>query len=122
DLHSEKAEKLENRVDYTFAWEKKGVYVPWEEGGAKLLVGATISGKEVRTFYGEDLDIPEKFIRYVNRQLTLGSLITSFSFIVLLVWLGWAAMIIATRRYSLIIRLSWRWYLAIGAGIFILSI
>ena len=50
DFHEEKATRYEQRTDYSFSWEKKGVYIPWkkDQGGAKLLVGATISGDEVR--------------------------------------------------------------------------
>ena len=71
DFHEEKVKRFDKRVDYSFSWEKKGVYIPWKEdqGQAKLLIGATVSGDEIRRFYKMQLDIPEKFQRYIANQL-----------------------------------------------------
>lgn len=107
DFHEERIKRYDRRIDYTFSWERKGVYVPWgkEQGTAKLLIGATVSGQEIREFYKNRLDIPEKFQRYVENQFALGTYLSGLSFLFLFFLLGWAIYIVNKERYNLIIRL-----------------
>ena len=83
DFHEELVKRYDRRVDYSFSWEKKGVYIPWgkEPGGAKLLIGATVSGNEIRAFHKNVLDIPENFQRFIENQLTFGQYLSSIAFI-----------------------------------------
>ncbi|MFC1804489.1 CPBP family intramembrane glutamic endopeptidase [Candidatus Omnitrophota bacterium] len=116
-LHEEKEKRFEKRVDYAFSWEKNGVYIPWgeDQGGAKLLVGATVSGDEVREFYQGNLDIPEKFHRYIERQLIFGEYLSSFSFLSFIFLLMCAITIVVKRRYALAVRLSKKYYIYFGS-------
>jgi len=126
DFHEESTEKLDKRTDYEFSWEKKGVYIPWKKeedsGGAKLLVGATVSGDEVRDFYKSDLDIPEKFIRYVENQMILGRSIASVFRLVYLSWIAWAIAIVVRRKKGFVVNRSRKWLMVIGALIFVFGI
>ncbi len=113
DFFEERAKRFDKRVDYDFLWERKGVYIPWQkdQGQAKLIIGATISGNEVREFHAQVLDIPEKFRRYIENQLSSGEYLSSFSFLVLVVFLIIAISIIVGKRQSLAIRSSYKFYL-----------
>ena len=64
DFHEEKIKRYENRIEYVFSWEKKNVYVPWKEGqgGGKLLTEVTVAGDEIREFYKNKFDLPDKFL------------------------------------------------------------
>ncbi|MDD5730916.1 MAG: type II CAAX endopeptidase family protein [Candidatus Omnitrophica bacterium] len=112
DLHEEKVKRYEKRVDYTFSWEEKGVYIPWQkgEGGAKLLTQATISGNEVREFYKSRLDTPEKFHRYVENQFVLGEYLYSFSFLLFTLLLTASIVIVIRRRQTLVVRICKNWF------------
>ena len=126
DFHEEKALRKDNRIDYNFSWEKKGVYIPWkqkdESGGAKLIIGATVSGDEIKAFYKNNLDIPEKFERYVRGQQILGRAIHGFFRLVFFLWLGWSIFFIVRRRGDMFIYRSWRWMILIGGFLLVLSV
>jgi hypothetical protein len=121
DFHEEKVKRLDKRIDYSFSWEKKGIFIPWEknQGGAKLLIGATVSGNEIREFYKNRLDIPEKFQRYIENQFILAEYLYSFYFILFIILLMVAMTILMRRRHDLIPRLTKKWfcYLAIFVAI-----
>lgn len=121
DFHEESVKRYERRVDYGFSWEKKGVYIPWQrdQGGAKLLIGATISGEEIREFYKSRLDIPEKFQRYIARQSALGGHLSNFAFLLLTAFVTYSIFLVVNRRYALAIRFCKQWFiwLAIFLGV-----
>jgi hypothetical protein len=106
NFHAESVRKYDNRTDYSFSWEKKGVYIPWRknEGYAKLLIGATISGNEVREYYVHVLDIPEKFHRYIENQMTSGEYLSTISFVALLVLLAWSIYFVVKRQHTFVVR------------------
>ncbi|MEW6101284.1 MAG: CPBP family intramembrane glutamic endopeptidase [Candidatus Omnitrophota bacterium] len=116
DFHREEARKLDQRTDYSFFWEKRGVYIPWEEdkGGAKLLMGATVSGNEVREFFINKLDIPEKFQRYIENQLLFGEYLSSFSFIIFIFFILISIVIVIRNKHTLAIKISKSPYIYIG--------
>jgi hypothetical protein len=126
DFHEEHAKKFDNRTDYEFSWEKKGIYIPWKKetdsGGAKLLVGATVSGEEIRDFYKSKLDIPEKFKRYVENQLILGGSISGAMRLVFLAWVAWAIYIIVKRKKEIIINKTHSYLIIVGLLIFLFGI
>ena len=113
DFHEEKVKRYDKRTDYIFSWEKKGVYIPWKkgQGGAKLLTGATISGEEIRDFYRSELDIPEKFYRYIERQLIFGEYVSSFSFIFFMFLVVLAIILLVKKRQSVTLRLAKNWFI-----------
>ena len=116
EFHEEKIRRFDKRLDYWFSWEKKGVYVPWgrEEGGAKLLVSATISGNEVREFYKHELDVPEKFERYIQNQFIFGEYLSSISFLLFIVLVGWSVALVVKKRSSVVVRFCKPWYIFLG--------
>lgn len=126
DFHEELVKKFDNRTDYVFSWEKKGIYIPWDKsedsGGAKLLIGAMVSGEEVKDFYKSKLDIPEKFKRFVKNQMILGTSIYSVINLLFLGWVAWAIFILISRKKELIFRKSYRNFIVIGVVVFALSI
>jgi membrane protease YdiL (CAAX protease family) len=116
DFHEEKTKRYEQRIDYGFSWEKKGVYIPWQknQGGAKLLIGATISGNEIRDFYKSRLDIPERFRRYIENQFVFGEYLSSFSFLLFMLLVISSIFIVVKRKQTLVIRLSKKCFLYLG--------
>jgi len=112
DFHEEKVKRYENRVEYIFSWEKKEVYIPWKQGqgGAKLLTEVTVAGDEIREFYKNKFDLPDKFLRYVEKQLILGEYLYSIFYIILLVLLGWSINIVLKKRQDIVPRLVKRWF------------
>lgn len=124
DFHKEEAKRYDNRLDYIFTWEKKGVNVPWEkdQGDAKLLIGATVSGDEVREFYVSKIDIPEKFKRYIEKQLIFGQYLASFSLLCLILFIMFATFTTVNRRSQLTIRLNNKLYFWLAGIIVVLNI
>lgn len=125
DFHEEKIKKYEKRIDYGFSWENKEVYLPWSkkegEGGAKLIVGAGMAGNEIRGFYKTALDIPEKFNRFIERQLAQGRYIASIANLLFILIIGGATYFIVRRRNDLIMHISKKWYIWLGGFIFLLG-
>ncbi len=116
DFHEEKAKRLENRVDYSFSWERKDVYVPWrkDQGGAKLLIKATVSGNEVREFFKNDLDVPEKFRREIENQLALGEYLYGFYMVLYIFLLGCSIYLVIKKGQDLASRLSKRFFVSLA--------
>ena len=123
DFFEERIKRFDKRVDYDFLWERKGIYIPWQkdQGQAKLIIGATVSGEEIREFHAQVLDIPEKFRRYIENQLSSGEYLSSFSFLVLVIFLIIAISIIVGKRQSLAIRSSYRFYLYLLLSLVLLN-
>lgn len=125
--HEEKVKRYEKRTEYSFSWEKRGVYIPWDrtgstEGGAKLLIGAIVSGGEVREFYRNALDVPEQFERYIDNQLVLADYLYNFYSILQLFLLMLAIVILIKRRYDIIPRITKKWFCFLAGALAILNI
>lgn len=116
---------FDRRKDYSFSWEHKEVYIPWspekDSGGAKLIMGGEVSGNEITTFYKPQLDTPESFGRFIERQLSVGRYIDSVSLILFIIWLGWSISLLIKRRNDIIIHISKKWYMELGMFIFFLG-
>jgi membrane protease YdiL (CAAX protease family) len=124
EFNSEKAERLDQRTDYIFSWKKKGVYVPWEktEGGAKLLIGATVSGKEIRAFYKDTLEVPEKFRRYIANQFVQGDYLFSLHFLVFVILVSWAVFLVIKRKNHVAINACKKSCVYLAAFIFVINL
>ena len=111
-FHEEKAKRLENRTDYNFFWEKEGVYIPWkkDEGGAKLLIGATVSGEEIRSFNNGSLDIPEKFQRFIAKEAVLGEYLITIHHLITIFLIAFATFLFLRRRDDIVACLCRRWF------------
>ncbi|MDD5660749.1 MAG: type II CAAX endopeptidase family protein [Candidatus Omnitrophica bacterium] len=112
DFHEEKIKRYENRIEYVFSWEKKGVYIPWKahQGGAKLLTEVTVSGHKIREFYKNKFDLPEGFVRYVEKQFVLGAYLYSIFYIIIFILLAWSVNIVLRRRQDIVPRLTKKWF------------
>jgi len=123
-FHEEKVKRYEKRQDYSFSWEKKGVYIPWLKGGggAKLLIGVTVSGDEIKEFYAERLDIPEKFRRYIENQFMLGEYISSFYFLLFTALLVFSIFILLKRKGFLSIYIARKWFYSLATLFIFLNI
>lgn len=117
DFHEEKIKRFDNRIDYTFSWEKRGVYIPWKEneGTAKLLIAAIVSGKEIREFHKDILDVPEKFKRHIENQLVMGEYLSSVSFLFFMLLIVAAIVIVVRKKSSVAARISKKWFLYLCA-------
>ncbi len=106
----------DKRIDYIFSWKRKDIYIPWgkDEGGAKLLIGVTVSGDEIRGYYKNALDIPEKFQRYISNQLSSGEYFSSFSFLSLILFLFCSIFIVVKKQHTLMVRVCKKWFLYLG--------
>ncbi|MEI8349466.1 MAG: type II CAAX endopeptidase family protein [Candidatus Omnitrophota bacterium] len=106
NFHEEKATRYEKRTEFSFSWEKNGVYVPWgiDGGGATLLTGAVVSGDEVREFYKNRLEVPEKFERYIENQYIVSEYLYNFYSLLFIVFLMISIAILIKRRYDVIPR------------------
>jgi len=126
DFHSEKIKKYDNRIDYNFSWEKRGIYIPWEEikdsGGAKLIISVIVSGNEIKAFHKEKLDIPEKFKRYIEKQTILGGFVASFFVLIFLVLIAWSIFLVTNRRGELVMQRTWRTFVIFAIFIFCIKI
>ena len=124
EFHEEKAERYEKRVEYFFSWEKKGVYIPWKQGqgGAKLLVDVTVAGDEIREFHKHDLDLPDKFLRYVENQLVLGECLYRFFYVIFLTLLFCSINIVLKRKNDFIPRLVKKWFYYLAGFLAIINI
>lgn len=123
-FHKEESRRYDNRIDYIFSWEKIGSYVPWKnnEGAAKILIGATVSGDEIREFYLAKLDIPEKFKRYLEKELNFGQHLSSFSSLGLIIFLICSTAIAIRRRATLSVKLSRKAYFYLAGFIGLINL
>lgn len=111
-FHEEKIKRYENRIEYVFSWEKKNVYLPWKEGqgGAKLVTEVTVAGDEIRGFYKNKFDLPDEFLRYVQKQFILGEYLYNIFYVILFALLAWSISIVLKKRQDIVPRLAKRWF------------
>jgi membrane protease YdiL (CAAX protease family) len=124
-FHEEKTKRFENRTDYTFSWERKDVSIPWrkDQGQAKLLAGCTVSGDEVREFYKNDLDVPEKFRREIENQLMLGEYLYGFYFLIYVFLLSFSIYILLKGvGVASAGRLSKRFFLSLALFLLVINL
>lgn len=124
NFNEEKAKRYEKRTDFSFSWEKDGVYIPWgiNEGNAKLLIGAIVSGDEIREFYKNKLDVPEKFERYIENQFILSEYLYNFYSLLFIIFLMFSIVIIIKRRYDVIPRMVKKWFYLLAIFFALLNI
>lgn len=124
NFHSEDAKRYDFRTDYNFSWEKKGVYIPWEnnQGGAKLLIAVTMSGNEVRIFNKNWLDIPEKFKRYIENRLALGDHLSSFSFLLIAALIIFSICTVVKKKHTITAKLSRKLFIYLAAILIVVNV
>src|SRR3989338_7282523 len=99
--------KYDNRMNYSFSWEKNNVYIPWSPepntGGGKLLTSVAVSGDEILSFHKIGLQIPEEFNRYMARQQNTGRNLALLFRIAYLSLLVAAIFLVLVRRNNLVL-------------------
>ena len=122
-FHEEKIKRYENRVEYVFTWEKKGVYVPWKnnQGGAKLLTEVTVAGDEIREFYKNKFDLPDKFKRYIEEQFVLGAYLYSIFYIILFLLLAFSINIVLKKRRNTVPQLVKKWFYCVAGFLIVIN-
>ncbi len=123
-VHGEDVKKYDNRLEYAFSWQDKGVDIPWnksnEKGRAKLLNGVTVSGQEILSFNKSQFEIPDGFNRYVDNLKQTGQNLTLIFRIFYLALMTMAIVIVVNRKHQVVSRSVKPFYIAIGIGIFVL--
>ena len=125
-FHSKQSQKYDNRTDHAFTWEKNGVYVPWskepDSGGGKVLMGATVSGNEIRSFAKNKFEIPDKFSRAMQKQMSVGGNLSMVFFIIYLALISTAAFFVILRRNHLAMHVAKNFFITVTALIFLFNI
>ncbi|MCK9431406.1 MAG: CPBP family glutamic-type intramembrane protease [Candidatus Omnitrophica bacterium] len=122
DFHEEKIRRYENRVEYVFSWEKKGVYIPWKGGGGgKLLTEVTVSGDQVREFTRNKFDLPEGFTRYVQEQLVLGEYLYHIFYFIVFLLLAFSISIVLKKRQEILPRITKNWFYGLAGFLIIIN-
>ncbi len=123
DFNEEKIKRFENRIEYVFSWEKKNVYVPWEEGqgGAKLLAEVTVSGDQIREFSKNKFDLPDKFTRYVQKQFILGEYLFNIFYVFLFILLALSISIVLKKRQDVVLGLTKKWFYYIAGFLMVIN-
>jgi len=123
DFHEEKVKRYENRIEYVFSWEKKNVYIAWkkDQGGAKLLTEVTVAGNEVREFNKNKFDLPDKFLRYVQKQFILGEYLYNIFYIILFILLAWSISTVLKNRQNIVPRLVKKWFYYVAGFLMVIN-
>lgn len=109
----------DRRVDHTFSWRLKNADVPWgssfEDGVGKLLVTATVSGKEILAFSAEDFEVPDRFSRLIDADMEAGRNFSLFFGFIYVMLLCASVLIFIRSKHFLIIEETKKFW--IGAGV-----
>src|SRR3989338_6455599 len=125
-FYSKVAQKYDNRTDYSFTWQKNNVNIPWSDekdsGRAKLIISATVAGKEILNFSQNVLDTPEKFTRTIQRQIYNSRMLSSIFTIFYIVIIVSAAYFVILRRGHLVMQATKMFAIILTVVIFFLNI
>ncbi len=125
-LKSEFSTIYDNRTDHSFSWQRKDVNIPWsgepDAGTAKLITGGKIAGGEILAFAENNLEIPEKFNRSLDRDKQIGRVLSSVFRIFSLLLLVGAVFIVVSRRHHVAMHLVKRFVITLAAILFFLNI
>jgi hypothetical protein len=116
--------KYDHRTDFSFSWQKNDVSIPWSQktnaGTAKLLIKATVSGKEIRSFDAHVLDIPDEFSRSIEKSKQSGRILTGLFLALYYILIMIATYLVVIKRQHLMMQLSKNFYICIAAILFAL--
>jgi len=116
--------KHDHRTDFSFSWQKNDVSIPWSmqtnAGTAKLLLKATVSGKEICSFDAYSLDIPDEFNRSIEKSRQSGRILTGLFLVLYYILTMVATFLVVMKRQHRIMQLSKRFYISIAAILFML--
>jgi hypothetical protein len=121
-LHTNLSKKFDNRTEHTFAWEKKGVFVPWNDdedsGGAKVIISARISGDEIMSFYKAVMEIPDQYYRFLAKEQDVGRNLAFIFRIVFYTLLTFSIFFVVVRRNDLVMHTTKSFAIGLTAVLF----
>jgi hypothetical protein len=104
--HTNLSKKFDNRTEHSFAWEKKGVFIPWREdgdsGGAKLIISARITGDDILAFHKVIMEIPDQYHRFLAKEQDVGRNLAFIFRIVFYFLLTTSIFFVVVRRNDLV--------------------
>jgi hypothetical protein len=122
--HGEDLKKFDNRLEYAFSWQNKGVNIPWskslDKGYAKFLTNVTVSGNEILGFNKSYFEIPDGFNRYVDNLKQTGQNLVLVFRIFYLALLTIAIVVVVNRKNQVVARSVKPFYIGVGIGMFVL--
>jgi len=114
--------KFDNRTNYSFSWEKKDVFIRWSDkentGGAKLVIGAVISGDEILSFNKHSLKLPNEFSRYVAKKKDVGRNFAIIIRITFFIILTASIFFVVVRRNDLVMHTVKKFCIALTLFLF----
>lgn len=123
-FNSNTSNKLDHRVEYTFNWEKKNVYIRWDKapdsGGGKLITSVTVSGGDILNFNKQTFCPPEQFNRFIDRRIESGRNLGIVARVSVLAFFVGAVWIIVLRRNHLAMNVTKKFYIGM-VGVLLLS-
>ncbi|MDP8212008.1 MAG: CPBP family intramembrane metalloprotease [Candidatus Zapsychrus exili] len=123
-LHSKSTKSLDNRKDYYVSFRKNSVHIPWSQekdtGAGKLIIGATISGKEALSFFKYDFLVPDQFNRYMDNKKDTGRNLSAIVQIFYTMLFFSAMGVIFLKRNHLAMHVTKKFYMGLGIVYFIL--
>ncbi|HPN88939.1 MAG TPA: CPBP family intramembrane metalloprotease [Candidatus Omnitrophota bacterium] len=115
----------DNRIDYSFVWEKKDVQIPWSKekdtGTGKMFISITVSGDDILSFSKNIFSVPDQFNRHLDKKQEVGeNIITIIQIAYSLLYVA-SVFIIFLRRNHLAMHRTKKLYILIAIFFFILS-
>ncbi|MFT5169865.1 MAG: hypothetical protein ACI8Q2_000479, partial [Candidatus Omnitrophota bacterium] len=114
---------LDNRDDFSFAWQHKDVNIPWsdtDDSKSKLITKITLAGNTIVAYSKSVFYTPDSFRRFISLQRNTGNNFSSIVRIFDTILLAAAVFFVVIRRNHLVMHTAKRFY--IGTMAFILGL
>mgnify|MGYP001586261162 FL=1 len=125
-LKTESVIQRDQRSDYSFVWEKNNVSVAWsskaKDGAAKFLIGATVSGAEILSFYKFTLDIPDEYNRSFEKKKSAGLNLSTFIRFGNTLLFAAAVFFLILRRNHLAMHRTKNFYIGMAGALFLFTL
>ena len=116
----------DNRIEFSFTWQKKDVLIPWSpaanSGTGKLVAGATIAGNEILSFSKNTFIVPDPFNRFLEKNFEAGRNLSTAASILYLILFVSCVFIIVQRRNHLAMHTTKKFYIKIACLLFAFNI
>lgn len=125
-VQSHLTKNLDNRIEYAFRWKKDIAPIQWssdpESGRGKLIIGATVSGHDIRSFSKDYIKIPDDYKRFLAREQETGRNLMVLIRIVFLSLLTISIFFVVVRRNNLVLHTVKNFCLGLTAVLFLLHL
>lgn len=124
--HSDLTNVFDNRTEYFFSWQKKGVNIPWsveeDTGSGKLITSARVAGGDILAFSKNTFLVPDQFERYLARQTEVGVNLSAVVKMLYMLLFTAAVFVIIVRRNHLAMHVTKKFYVGVMLLSFLLSL